>query len=81
MGKYFKRYLPEAYWNKYQQTYANGNYDELWASIFVMCELFRQLAVELAEKFSFIYPMDDDQNMTHYLNHIRNLPYDATEIY
>lgn len=81
MGKYFKLYLPEAYWNKYQQTYANGNYDELWGCIFVMCELFRQLAVELAEKFSFNYPMDDDQNMTHYLNHIRNLPYDATEIY
>lgn len=81
MGKYFKRGLPEAYWNQYQQTYANGNYDELWTSIFVMCDLFRQLAVELAEKFSFTYPMVDDQNMTQYLNHIRNLPSDATEIY
>jgi aminoglycoside 6-adenylyltransferase len=81
MGKYFKKYLPVSYWEMYKETYSNGNYDNVWDSIFVTCELFRTLAKDVAGYSLFTYPVDDDANMTEYLNHVRKLPFDAKEIF
>ncbi len=81
MGKYFKKYLPESYWEMYKETYSDGNYDNVWDSVFVTCELFRVLANNVAEYFKFTYPIEDDTKMTEYLKHVRNLPADAKEIY
>lgn len=80
MGKYYKKFLPESYWAMYEETYSAGNYDNLWDSIFITCELFRILAKDVAEYFLFTYPVDDDTNMTEYLKHVRKLPFDAKEI-
>jgi aminoglycoside 6-adenylyltransferase len=81
MGKYFKKYLPESSWEMYTQTYSDGNYDNVWDSIFVTCELFRISAKDVAEYFSFTYPVDEDINITEYLKHVKKLPSDAKEIY
>jgi aminoglycoside 6-adenylyltransferase len=80
MGKYFKNYLPESYWEMYEKTYSDHNYENFWDSIFVTCELFRILASDVADNLSFTYPINDDMNMTKYLKHVRNLPFDAKEI-
>ncbi|MDZ5472250.1 aminoglycoside 6-adenylyltransferase [Bacillus sp. 31A1R] len=74
LGKYFKNHLPESYWEMYLKTYSDHNYENFWESIFVTCELFRLLAVEVADHLSFSYPFEDDQNMTNYLTHVRKLP-------
>lgn len=81
MGKYFKRYLPESHWKMYKETYADNNYDNFWSAIFVTCELFRTLAKDVAEQLVFTYPIDDDTNMTKFLQHVRELPVHAKEIY
>ncbi|MFK4292419.1 aminoglycoside 6-adenylyltransferase [Bacillus sp. RC250] len=81
LGKYFKEYLPESYWKMYKETYSDSNYENMWESIFVTCELFRFLSKDVAEHFHFTYPIDDDRNMTKYLKHVRNLPSDAKEIF
>ncbi len=81
MGKYFKKYLPEVYWGLYKETYSDSDYEEFWDSIFITCELFRGLASDVAEQLLFTYPIDDDQKMTEYLKHVRNLPAGAEEIY
>lgn len=81
MGKYFKNHLPETYWEMYKKTYSDSNYDNMWDSIFVTCELFRILAKELAEHFSFTYQEDEDINMTMYLKKVRELPRDADGIF
>lgn len=81
MGKYFKKYLPKPYWDMYQATYSDGNYDNFWNSVFIACKLFRTLAKEVAKAFSFTYPAGDDTNMTKYLKRVRNLPVDAAEIF
>lgn len=81
MGKYFKNYLSATYWEMYEKTYSDYNYDNLWDSVFVTCDLFRTLAVEVASNLSFVYPSNDDKNMTDYLIHVRNLPSDAKEIF
>ncbi|MFF2448268.1 aminoglycoside 6-adenylyltransferase [Neobacillus sp. NPDC058068] len=81
MGKYFKKYLPESYWEMYENTYSDHNYENFWSSIFATCELFRSLAKDVADNLLFTYQMDDDKNMTEYLKHVRNLPADATKIF
>ncbi|WP_367275885.1 aminoglycoside 6-adenylyltransferase [uncultured Metabacillus sp.] len=81
MGKYFKRYLPELYWEMYQKSYSDGNYKHMWDSIFVACDLFRTLAKDVAHFLSYTYPTDDDRNMVKYLQHVRRLPANAKEIY
>lgn len=81
MGKYFKNFLPEKYWTMYEKTYSDSNYERFWDSIFITCELFRTLAKEVADGLSYTYPIDDDKNMTNYLEHVRNLPRDAKEIF
>lgn len=35
----------------------------------------------VAEHFNFSYPVDEDENVTAHLKHVRMLPKDATEIY
>lgn len=81
MGKYFKNYLPNLYWEMYKETYSDHNYENFWRSIFVACELFRKLAQDVAGNLSFKYPINDDRNMTEYLMHVRQLPADAESIF
>ncbi|WP_028596549.1 aminoglycoside 6-adenylyltransferase [Paenibacillus assamensis] len=81
MGKYFNMYLPTEYWEMYTATYSNANYEQMWDSIFVTCELFRTLAQEVAAAFSYTYRLEDDTNMTAYLTRMRDLPEAAQEIY
>lgn len=79
-GKYFKKYLPEPYWEMYQNTYSNADPEQMWASVFAACELFRILSQEVAEYFDFHYPIDDDRKMTAFLERVKRLPADAEKI-
>lgn len=81
MGKFYKRYLPEQYWKMYKATYSDANYRNIWDAVFTSCELFRTLAKDVALHNGFLYPEADDDRMTVYLRHIRQLPLDADAIY
>ncbi|WP_128893899.1 aminoglycoside 6-adenylyltransferase [Longirhabdus pacifica] len=81
MGKYYKKYLPADYWEMYEQTYGDGDYQRMWNALFVACDLFRILSKHVAKQFHFTYSIQDDANMTQFLHHIRQLPPDAKEIY
>ena len=81
MGKYFEKYLGENLWNLYIFTFPSGNYEDIWKSLFCACELYRLLATEIANRFSYCYPYADDKSMTAYLQHIKNLPDNPVEIY
>lgn len=72
MGKSFNKYLPHELYDRYVKTYSNGDYDNLWASIFIGCGLFRVAANMVAEHFSYTYNKSDDMNMTEYLNHVKD---------
>lgn len=81
LGRFFKDYLPEPYWNMYKETYSDSHYSNLWDSIFVSCELFRILSLDVAERFDFTYPINDDKNMTIYLKAVSRLSSSAKKIY
>lgn len=46
-----------------------------------MCELYRETAKEVAGYFGHTYNIEEDENVTAHLTHVRNLPADAEGIY
>ena len=70
-GKHFKLYLDERQYGMLCSTYAGIASKEIWATLFEMCGLFRELAFEVAGFNSFTYPLGDDKNMSLYLQQIR----------
>ena len=71
-GKFFKKYLPNEFYEMYSKTYSDCDYDNLWAAIFKACELFRTIAPIVSEYFGYIYNQSEDTNMTEYLGKIKN---------
>jgi aminoglycoside 6-adenylyltransferase len=81
LGKYFEAYLEPKYWTAFVQTFPDAEYDNIWQALFVMCDLFRETAMEVAGRYGYDYPSDDDQRVTSYLGHVRSLPRDAEGVY
>ncbi len=80
-GKYFQRYLEPELWEMLLNTYVDASYDHTWEGLSAMCDLFRKVALPIAEHFGFEYPHDDDRRVSAHLEHVRSLPKDAKEIY
>ena len=80
-GKYLPRFLPKGLWERYLATYCGAGREELWAAVFAMCGLFRELEEELAARFSFPFAREEADNCAAYLKHVSMLPKDACEIY
>lgn len=72
LGKFIKRYLPKEFYEMYVGTYSNGNYNNLWSSIFKACELFRTIAPFVSEYFGYTYNQSEDTNMTEYLIKVKD---------
>ncbi len=81
MGKYFEKFLEPGLWQLLLRTYADADYDRTWEAMLTMGELFRRIAIPVAEHFGFTYPAGDDQRVTAHLHHVRQLPRDAKEMY
>ena len=81
LGKYFERYLEPELWKLLLNTYADASTDHTWEALFAMRDLFRQVALSVAEHFDFEYPYDDDKRVSAHLEHVRRLPRDAKAIY
>jgi aminoglycoside 6-adenylyltransferase len=80
-GKNIKSHVDPSLWSKLEQTYPDADFRNIWASLFAMGDLFRIIANHVAQAFGFEYPESDDSNVSRYLERIRKLPKDATEIY
>lgn len=72
MGKYFKKYLPESLYGMYAKTYSDSDYRHIWQAVFTACELFRVLALEVADFFGYTYNEKEDKNMTRYMEQVRS---------
>lgn len=72
LGKFFKKYLPDELYKMYTETYSGGDYNNFWPAIFKACELFRTIALIVAEYFGYIYNQNEEINITGYLTKINN---------
>ncbi|NJD60269.1 MAG: aminoglycoside adenylyltransferase [Anaerolineales bacterium] len=81
MGKYLEKYLEPELWQLLLQTYSDGDYGHTWDALLAMGELFRRIAIPLAEHFGLTYPFGDDERVSAHLLHVRSLPRNAREMY
>lgn len=80
-GKYFEQYVEKDVWEQFKRTFSNAEYENIWDSFFVMGDLFRKVANEIANTYEYQYPQDDDDKVSSYLKHVRKLPKDSKVIY
>jgi aminoglycoside 6-adenylyltransferase len=80
-GKYLETCLEPELWQQLLRTYSDADYQHTWEALFAMTELYRHIAMRVAEHFGFSYPHGDDQRVSAHLQHICTLPRDATEMY
>jgi len=80
-GRYFERYLEPELWEQLLNTYSDAGIVNTWQALFTMCDLFRTLAQQVADHFSFAYPSGDDERVSAHLRHVHLLPRGAQEIY
>ena len=81
MGKYLQQYLEPELWAMLLRTYSDADYDHTWDALLSMGDLFRCIAIPVAEHFDFAYPFGDDERVGAHLRHVRLLPRDAEEMY
>ena len=77
--KWFKKLLSEELYNEFVTLYPTVNYEEMWQSLFHAGKFTKKIGEELAKKLGFIYPIQDDMNVTEYLQKIKLLPRDSTD--
>ncbi|ELK45446.1 aminoglycoside 6-adenylyltransferase [Halobacillus sp. BAB-2008] len=80
-GSEFKRLLPDPYWNLYAATYADDSYPDIWAALFTMGDLFRFLGLEVSGAGGYDYPDGEDEAMTNYLLHVKQMPAHAKAVF
>ena len=80
-SKNLKAYLPEEIWDRFLKTYINGNIDDIWRSVFIMCDLFHDTAFELETKWGHTYHAEEANASYGFLKHIQSLPKNATTIF
>lgn len=71
-GKYFKKYLPSELYAQYAATYSGSNYNDIWAAVDTMCNLFHTLAVAVAEHFGFTYRQKEEDGIREYLRMVKD---------
>jgi len=74
-GKYYKRYLTPEIYARYCATYSGSNYDEIWMSVCAMCDLFHDLALQVAEHFDFTYRQNEEDGIREYLKMVKEHEY------
>lgn len=80
-GKYLEKFLSPDIWRRYAATYSKAELKEMWESIFMMCGLFDEVAGSVADRLGFSYNREEARASSRFLEHVRELPKDATEIY
>ncbi|WP_300599837.1 aminoglycoside 6-adenylyltransferase [Niabella sp.] len=80
-GKYYQHYLAPEMYQKLLATYPVADLQQIWQSVYMMQDLFRNAAGFIATKLGYAYPADWDKNVTAYLQHVQQLPRDAAGIY
>ena len=81
LGKHFQQMLAPELWEMLVATYADGDLQNSWDALLRTGDLFRSVAIPLAEELGFEYPHDDDRRVSAHLRHVRSLPKSATKIY
>ncbi|HGD4753645.1 TPA: aminoglycoside 6-adenylyltransferase [Streptococcus agalactiae] len=65
--KFLDKYIPKDLWNRLLSTYRMDSYENVWKSLFICHQLFREVSKEVAELLGFDYP-EYDKKVIGYVN-------------
>lgn len=71
LGKFRKHFLTEQQYQLYAKTYLTNNAEDIWASLFNMVEMFRELGTCIAKKYCFHFPEKELDYMKDHLMRIK----------
>ena len=72
-GKGLKKQLPPTIWSQLESTYVGAGIEENWDALFKTINLFRHVAIEVAEFLGYVYPYDLDQQVTAYVQKMKQV--------
>ncbi len=70
MGKHIKQWLDAEIYQQLRETFTGSEIKENWNALFITLDLFRKLAINVADRLGFKYSNDTDKNMTNVINEI-----------
>ena len=80
-SRFLKDYLDDEVWNRFLETYIGGSMADIWKSVFVMCDLFNDVARERAERRGHEYDAEEAEAARAFLSHVRTLPRAAASVF
>ncbi len=79
-GRWLKKYLPSDIYGEFVTIYPGTGDEGIWQALAAYGKFVRKIGVKVAEGLGYVYPMQDDINVTEYLQKIHRLPRDRTAI-
>lgn len=79
-GKYMHQWLTKKEWEIYLKTYSSAEISSIWQSVEVMCSLFQETAIWVAEQLGYVFNKTEAENSMYFLKVVKDLPKDASEI-
>ena len=73
LGKGLKKRLPPEIWLQLERTYVGAGIDENWEALFRTIDLYRQVAIDVADHLGYAYPHDLDRRVTAYVQQVKGL--------
>jgi aminoglycoside 6-adenylyltransferase len=80
-GSRLRKALPAGVWSYLEKTYVGAGTDGNWDALFATIELFRRVAVEVAEALGFDYLDELDRRVCAYLEKVRGLDRRAEKLF
>ena len=69
--KFLDKYISKKLWSRLLSTYCMNSYENVWESLFICHELFREASKEVSEILCFVYP-EYDKKVTKYTEDMYN---------
>ncbi|MDE7293900.1 MAG: aminoglycoside 6-adenylyltransferase [Oscillospiraceae bacterium] len=79
-AKYMYKWLEPSVWQRFLETYGGITAEEIWRSVFIMCDLFDEFAPEVAGKIGCEYNTEEAANSRLWLETVKCQPKNAKEI-
>lgn len=79
-AKYMYKWLSQQEWEKYLQTYCPADINAIWQSVEIMCSLFKETAVWIAEQLDYDFNDTEADNSMYFLKKVKDLPKDSSEV-
>lgn len=74
-AKHIEQYLEPDLWDKFRKTYVDANYENIWRGLFLMHEIFNEIAIKVSHHHRFHYDVEEFQKVSQYLQKIKDKEY------